>query len=399
MLTPSVPHPEQIHILVGCADARDVGQAHIDAVRTVTQEYAERGIDVAFYSIRVPGTFVTDDVLEDICRIVREREDTAHGGPPASYFVHLQTHGALENGESMVSGSCATRTTHALRIVQGSPLNCGMLGATSVAVELEALILAACPRVTLRSGETLVVKDETALRRLLREVYNHDGFLAGDWVRSIDDLRTHVRSQKAVLERAIQANSDLRRLGIQVTANLHDYQSHLQVRLDCGEVAAPYWDDALAFVQNRLRADNDQGALDREAQSVKQAPDAGMFGTSDPLASPRDLAYLYYESLKRLPEVEYHSNSLFVLSGSSFDRSGRPFGPYALAGFYYAAEHLNVADWVVIGRDAEQTRRMCAKIENDPIASLIVRELKINLLPVSTDSLGYLRKGTAAGRV
>ena len=97
----------QVHILIGCADARDVGQAHIDAVRVKIAEYTERGIHIEFHSIRVPGTFVTEDVVDDIRRITAECEDIAQpeGSAPA-YYVHLQTHGALE--EDFDAG-CGTR--------------------------------------------------------------------------------------------------------------------------------------------------------------------------------------------------------------------------------------------------------------------------------------------------
>lgn len=381
----------QVHILVGCADARDVGQAHIDAVRVKIADYAARGIHVEFHSIRVPGTFVTEDVVDDIRRITAECEDISlpEGSEPA-YYVHLQTHGVLE--DDSVTG-CGTRATHTLRVENGSPLNCGMLGATGVGIDMEALILAVKPTIPLRRGATLTIRDENDLRILLREVYHYDGFLAGDWVRSIDDLRTHVRRQKAVLERAISTDRDLRRLGFNVTANIHDYRHHRQIRLDCAEVEATFWDEVLEVVQERLR-EGDGAQRDQMAQDQKQAPVAGLFAMSDPTASPRDAAFYHYAETKPLPDTDtpYQPNTLFVLSGTAFDRPARPFGPYSLAGLFYAIEHLNVRDWMVLGREAGQTRRMQEKIAGDPLASLFIRELGVNLLPANTSDLTSARQ-------
>jgi len=243
----------------------------------------------------------------------------------------------------------------------------------------------------LRRGEPLTIRDENDLRQLLREVYHYDGFLAGDWIRSIDDLRTHVRRQKAILERAIAADRDLRRLGFKVTANIHDYRHHRQIRLDCSEVEATFWDEVLEVVQERLR-DGEQ--REQEAQAQKQAPVAGLFAMSDPTASPRDAAFYHYAETKPLPDADtpYQPNTLFVLSGTAFDRPARPFGPYSLAGLFYAIEKLNVSDWLVLGRDAAQTNRMQAKIAGDPLAALFVRELGVNLLLANTADIGSARE-------
>ena len=54
---------------------------------------------------------------------------------PVSYFVHIQTHGHLteDSNDNYISH------IHDLRIVPGSPLNCGMLNASTVGVEIEEI--------------------------------------------------------------------------------------------------------------------------------------------------------------------------------------------------------------------------------------------------------------------
>ena len=42
MATPST----QIHVLVGCSDARDVGRVHLEVVEQVRRDYLARGVIV-----------------------------------------------------------------------------------------------------------------------------------------------------------------------------------------------------------------------------------------------------------------------------------------------------------------------------------------------------------------
>jgi hypothetical protein len=388
------PRERQVHILVGCADARDVGQAHMDAVNATVTRYAERGIMVAFHVLRVPGTFVTRDVLADIRRVIAGAEQEEYvPGVPTRYYVYVQVHGVLEDAPTT---GCFLNPTPYLKIKTGSPLNCGMLGATGVAVELEEMILRAAPEVTLPDGGKLDVVTEENLRTLLHDVYAYDGYFAGDWIRSIDDLRTHARYQKGVLERAVAADPELRRLGVVVACGIQDYENHRLVRLDCGDVEARFWDDVHEFVHERFE-ELGPDHPDFSAQAEKQKPLAGLFAMDGADESPRDLAGIYYARSVGLGETEYRPNSLFVLGGSNFDRPRSPFGPYVLAGYYYAVKHLNVNNFMVVGRDPAQVARMMAKLENDPLVALVTRELGVRLIPLTAAELRGETTGAVAG--
>jgi hypothetical protein len=91
-----------------------------------------------------------------------------------------------------------------MRIKDGSPLNCGMLGASSVGIEIEQLILKNSLSYKNAHPETSQSRMMKGLRQLLRDVYAYDGFLAGDWIKSID-LLTHASHdrRKAILEKMI----------------------------------------------------------------------------------------------------------------------------------------------------------------------------------------------------
>jgi hypothetical protein len=373
----------QVHIVVGCADARDVGQVHIDAIHQVRQRYRTNGIHVQYLVLRVPGAFVSNDVLTDIRTIVSRTEQQYYTvGQPLRYFVHIQAHGALDKD----LGGYFCDTTTSLPVTPGSPLNCGMLGATGVAAEMERLILERKPTVSLTNGSSLTLDHEDRIRTLLGDVYGYDGYFAGDWVRSIDDLRTHARAQKATLERAVTSDPELRRVHLTVTAGIQDYAHHRQVRLDCGQVEATFWDEVHDFMHARA---DEQGDRDPDiiAQAQKQTPDAGLFAMDESIKTVRPLAVRWYAHRKGLANDDYQANRLFALGGSSFDKPRTPFGPYAIAGFYYAAKHLNLSDWIVTGRDEAQTDRMVAKIHADPLLAFFLQELNVSLLPVTAEVL------------
>jgi hypothetical protein len=366
---------KQIHVLIGCADARDLSQIQIDAVSNTTQEFRKKGIDVEMFVIRAAGSFITPDIVMDIKRIVEgvQRNNTAD--IPMSYFVHIQTHGHLteDSNDEYISH------VHDLHIVDGSPLNCGMLNASAVGVEIEQLLVTEQLEIDIR-GRKLKIINDTKIKALLREVYAYDGYLAGDWIASIDLLRTHPRHQRTVLERAISHDSELRILNIHITSGIQDYAIHSLIRVDDGEPAVPFWDEVQQYV--RRHATNDRKAKDiLIRQSEKQKPLAGLLCTADPRQSSRLLAANHYMDLKKIQhEGDYLPNTLFNISGTSFDIPHTPFGPYVIAGFFYAVKHLKLTDQIVMGYDANQTTRIVQKIHNDPIMNLIVKKFNVSLL-------------------
>lgn len=377
----------QEHILIGCSDARDVGQIHIDAVRNVREAYFAKGIDARFHALRVPGATVTDDIVTEIVQIVSDSvRDDLDPSVRRSFFVHIQAHGVI-SGESDVE----TPRAYELDIEDDAAHNCGMMGATQVGRELEALLLTRRPFLRTQSGEGIRIETEADIRTLLRTVYGFDGYLAGDWIRSIDNLSTHARAQRSRLERRLRSRGELRRIDVQVTAGLQDYLRHRHYRTDRDEVMAPFWDD----LHREIHRLADELPEDADRQTGKQRPIAGLFGMARIEDSPRGLAAPYYIEKRGLKDRS-HAGALFTLSGSSYDSPHMPFGPYALAGIYYALAHLKVAEFIVMGRNQAQTSRMVAKIQNDPIAAFLFRELGGSLLAVTTEEIIASRESSPA---
>lgn len=373
---------EQLHVLVGCADARDLSQLQLDVIERITAEYASQGIKVELHTVRAAGSFVSPDIVMDIKRIFEEAQRRADLRVPIRYFVHIQTHGHLteDSNDHYISH------VHELKIVDGSPLNCGMLGASSVGVEIEQMLVEERPTVEIR-GQAMVIDSDTKIKRLLKEFYAYDGYLAGDWISSIDLLRTHPRHQRTILEKAISTDPELKMLNIEITSGILDYAIHSLIRVDGGEPAVPFWDTVQTEI--RKHAQNDRAAKESLInQNRKQKPLAGLLCMCDPRMASRSEAANYYMRLRNIEHTgEYIPNTVFNMTGTSFDIPHTPFGPYVIAGFFFAVKGLGLKDQMIMGGTKAQTDRIMQKIQNDPIMSLIVRKFGVNLIPISLDVL------------
>ena len=375
---------KQVHILIGCADARDLNQIQLDAVNNVTEDFmTKRGIDIEMHVIRAAGSFVTPDVVMDIKRTFEQAQrNVSDLSVPIYYFVHIQTHGHLteDSNDSYVSH------VHDLKIVDGSPLNCGMLGASGVGVEIERMIVEEKPEIEVR-GKKIRIYNDTQIKTLLTEVYAYDGYLAGDWISSIDLLRTHPRHQRTILERAIEHDPELRMLNVKITCGINDYAIHAMIRVDDGEPEVEFWDTVQAYIRKHVKSDRNAKDL-LISQSEKQKPLAGLLSMADPRQASRITAANYYMDMKGIKHTgDYLPNTLFNMTGTSFDIPHTPFGPYVIAGFFFAVTHLNLTDQMVMGYDANQTGRIMQKIKNDPLMNMIVRKFNVNLIPINQSNL------------
>ena len=109
---------------------------------------------------------------------------------------------------------------------------------------------------------------------------------------------------------------------------------------------------------------------------------------SDPRMASRAKAAIRYMQMKNIQHSgEYLPNTVFNMTGSSFDIPQTPFGPYVIAGFFFAVKHLHLTDQMVMGYDTNQTNRIIQKIKNDPIMSMIVRTFNVNLIPLNLQDL------------
>lgn len=369
---------KQVHILIGCADARDLSQVQLDAVSVVREEYRKKNIDIEYHVVRAAGSFVTPDVVMDIKRTIEQAERNVVDLTPLKYFVHIQTHAHLTED----SKSDYISHVHDLHVVPNSPLNCGMLHASTVGVEIEQMIVEEKPSLEI-GNKQVIVDNDTKIKELLHHHYAYDGYLAGDWIFSIDLLRTHPRHQRTLLEKAIAGDPELKILDLKITCGIMDYSIHSLIRVDDGDPAVPFWDDVQRYIREHSENERTKQEL-LITQSQKQKPLAGLLCMTDPRQSSRLHAAEYYLKLKGIKSSgQYMPNTVFNMSGSSFDIPSTPFGPYVIAGFFYAVKHLGLTDQMVMGYDKDQTSRILMKINNDPIMNMIVKKFGVNLIPVN----------------
>ena len=50
---------QEVHILLGCADARDLNQVQLDTTREYIKKYREKGIHIEMRVIRIAGSFAS----------------------------------------------------------------------------------------------------------------------------------------------------------------------------------------------------------------------------------------------------------------------------------------------------------------------------------------------------
>src|SRR5688500_11027635 len=126
-----------VHIMIGCADSRDLSQVHLDDIQhTIDRFREEKKIYSELHTIRAAGSCLTSDVVGDIKRIIENtlREST-YNLKDLHFYVHILSHGHLTKDSK---GGPADHI-YELSIVKDSPLNCGMLHATEVAIEIEQM--------------------------------------------------------------------------------------------------------------------------------------------------------------------------------------------------------------------------------------------------------------------
>jgi hypothetical protein len=367
----------EVHIQLACSDARDFNRFQTFVLADLIDEYAKKNVGISLHILRVAGAFVTPDVVMDIKRIIEDVQRNSDTDD-ISYFVHIQSHGHLDEH----SNTDYVSHIYEMNVVPNSPLNCGMLEATTVGIELEQLLIHSKPEIQSPQG-SFIVEDELGIRRLLKEVYSWDGHLAGDWIKGIDKLRTHPRLQRTILEQAIRNDPTLSGLGVKITAGIQDYSIHGLIRLDGGEPEVPFWDTAMKKIRDIAEKNTDSWSN----QSTKQKPFAGLFSMSDPKPGTRAKATFHFIKHHNLPEAdETLTNTVFHITGSNFDLPVSPFGPYVIGGFYFAVKQLHLQDWMVVGNTLEQTNRMVRKLTNDPIINLIKDRYGVRWMPiVATD--------------
>ncbi len=176
-----------------------------------------------------------------------------------------------------------------------------------------------------------------------------------------------------------------RSVGIEITVGIQDYGKNAYFRLDGHPDRRTFWDDVYVELRERyatLPPDHPELAQ----RTSTQAPAVGLFATCD-VPDARSRAAEAYERIRGVSLGEFGPNQVFAFASGSFDLPHSPFGPYTVAGFFYAVVHLKLRDFVVMGHDQAQVLRMISRLHHDPLIEMIATSHGVTFHPVEVAAL------------
>lgn len=374
----------EIHILVGCSDARDIPPVFNAARELELEAQRARGILIDFQNESVAGVFVTEDVEASLRKLIMARLDHfcqyAKAGIPIEIFVHLVDHGDVR----LKKGADGSQySLHEIEVAdQHSLVNCGMRHAEDVAQELEAELLE--NQVDFLFTELngrrrhWQIRDGNDIRAMMKAVYEHDGLIAAGWVHSITDFGRHAAEQKAILRHAIDTGPYLRLHGVVITAGVQNFKDNTYFRVDENTHLTTFLDKVYERMREMIKAGWGNG--NHETRKEKQAPIIGAFHTSE-ITNARQTAITLYKG------QEASSAQVFAIGGRLLTEYYRPFGGYKIMSFYYGVKHLGLKEWVVVGRNQGEVDMVIARIKNDPLMDYIQKSNNVTLVPIVSEGI------------
>ncbi len=365
----------ELHIAVGCADARDISAAFNNSLREQMDLKMGEGTLIDFQRMSVAGTFMTPEIIAEIKAQIqvkmREYYDYYKSGVPIDIFVHVATHG---NAVLKAGRSRSTRSYHDIEILE-SPFNCGMARAQEVALEIEEMLLR--KKAVLEYGlkgkrKQIKMETEQDFENLMKQAYGHDGTIAGNWVKSIVNIRTHAYEQKKVLRRALDSDPTFANLGINITAGVKNYRTNEYFRVDGNTHLNTFLDSVYESV--RLK-----GLAQDKAHTDRQNPVLGLFHHSAIQQARATAVKNFYGT------ESYSAGQVFAIGSMNLPDYFTTFGPYKIAGFFFGIKHLGLLEWVVMGRTKKETEEMRERILSDPLMGYFVKEFAVNLVAMDAD--------------
>ena len=374
----------EIHILVGCSDARDIPAVFNAAREIELKAQRARGILIDFQHESVAGVFVTPDVEASLRKLIMARLDYfcdySNKGVPIEIFVHLVDHGDVR----LKPGADGTQfSLHEIEVAdEKSVINCGMRHAEDVAQELEAELLEKQVDFlfTELSGRRRhwQIRDGNDIRSMMKHVYEHDGLIAAGWVHSIIDFGRHAAEQKAILRHAIDTGPYLRLHNVMITAGVQNFRDNTYYRVDENTHLITFLDKVYERMREMIKAGWGNGEV--KTQLEKQAPIIGTFHISE-IINARATAIKLYKG------KDFMANQVFAIGGRLLTEYYRPFGAYKIMSFYYGVRHLGLKEWVVIGRNQSEVDMVFARIRNDPIMNYIHKTYDVKLVPIISEGM------------
>lgn len=387
------PHIEKIelHLVIGCADSRDLPTAFHDAVPRLKENYRQNGIHVDFERLSAAGSFITEQIKADIKSTVIKKLNSpfyinylkrmeAQGKKPAlTVFIHITSHGdvRLKDGITLAEHR-KTYSASNLQVLD-SDTNCGMLHATEVGAKLQELLLDRKP--TLRFGmpgaeKRIKISTEADIEMLLDKAYGHKGIIAGDWIRSIPDLATHPLEMKHELRKESFA-SDTRfndRDWIKITAGHINYCTNTYIRSEENHQHQDTFYDKLWESVQRAGV----GSAESELRTAKQAPLVVLVHRIEAV-NARETAIRNYFGR----DTKFSAGQVFAIASTRIDDYSLPLDPYQIAALFYALDNLGIRPVLVMGKERHNIEGILGRLLRDPIAGFLLPELGAKIVPMT----------------
>ncbi len=364
----------EIHIIIGCADSRDLSEDFLIALKEVKSDMKTRGVLIDDQRMAVAGTFMTPEIMGECKTLIfskmAEYFEYRSEGVPVEFFFHINAHGAAHLKEG---ADRSEHSAHNINITKNAETNCGMMGASGVAKEIEQLLLREKPII----GD-ITIHGEADIIKMMKKYYGFNGSVAS-WLPSIEDLAIHPKNQKEALRSNFDADPVVKNLHIHITAGVQNYETNDYLRVDANR--QPYMNVTfLDRVYEKVR--NNGKPSDHKGRIAKQKPVLGLFHQT----SIVDARKTTYELIKG---ENHGAGKVFGMGigDKTAVQDFRPFDRYQVGGFFYGITHLKIKEWVVMGKNQKETDMMVKRLTNgnDPLCSFFIKCFDVKITPLSLD--------------
>ncbi len=365
----------EVHVIVGCADSRDIPKSHNEAMAELTEKYAEKGTIIEVARIAAAGTFITHEIRGEIKSIVFHsmHQYMDLQGIQPDIYIHVASHG----NASLREGADGRKFSYLdIQIKPNCPTNCGMTHAQEAVKVLEDVILAEKPTFTYGKF-SMKIKTGENLETFMKMVHNHDGTMAGNWVRSIDDIPAHAYEQKKILRQTIDSDTALKHLGIRLTAGVQNYHENQYYRVDANTHLHTFFDKTFELARKK---DEQKSGNEQTGRTAIQNPKYGLFHQSD-VHNAREAA------ITLLDGSAYSAGQVFAMGGKNLADYFRLFGPYKVTGFFYGVANLGLKEWGVLCKTENDAFKATLRLSQDPIMGFIINTYNVKLVPMTPTGL------------
>ncbi len=375
------PREVQFHLVVACSDARQAKVSGKEITQQVMDKYAKKGIalNVQYYSI--PGAFLQESTGREIANYLKDKERELKkrfgNGVNVKMFAHFRGHGELKP----VASPHGPTSLHASEPVEGSAVNCGMLGATKLAIEIEDQILTNKPKVYF-GGKSYRLNTPQAIRDFNKEAYGERQTFTG-LVESFADPRPHIRKQMASFREILLKQKNLpdsiRRM--ELTAGVNNYKTGETFRVDDKSNSTAFDEiESLSAKKFKNLSPTDSRFLQRTGA---QKPLMVLLHHPD-VEDPRAEAFTKFAPRQA---GESLAGRIFAISATTKKRplslayraagmaKNKPLDLYSMAGIYFAATHYGTKNIVVMGKNSSQASELKQRLYADPYFQAITQVL------------------------